>query len=222
MRKVLAAVAVCTLLLMCTAVNAAIVSEDIAYWYWINPGSEVGYIFNPTQQQLESILPDLVLKVQQTVYDPVQSAQILARDGHPVQDGGYLYAYSVTNLNWTEGLTGFRVNWQVQPLYVATSNRVTPSWWSVNNNASYPEWLCSPTDVAGIAPGESVGGFWAVAATGADGECDASAASITIGDGPQLWLTGGKTTGPLLPDPAPIVTLAAGLAGMGLTRLRRR
>jgi len=201
--------------------QAAVVSEDVAYWYRLSDQSPVLTVFNPDADWLQSNLGYLLIKVQQTVYDPEQSAQILQRDGQSPAAAGFLYAYSVTNLNWDDGVTGFRVDWQVESLFTTVSNRVTPSGWSVNAASTVPEWLYTPTTDYGIAPGETVGGLWALALTGQDQIVSAGAASLAE-DGSDLpyWIAG-QTTAPV-PDPAPMTTVLMGLGGLGLTRLRRR
>lgn len=203
------------------AAHAAVISEDIAYWYTTTEDSALLSIFNPDADWLQANLGNLIIKVQQTVYDPVQTEQILSRDGQKAGTTGYLYAYSVTNLNWEEGLTGFRVEWPIESLFTTVSNRVTPLGWSVNTSAATPEWSYNPATTYGIAPGETVGGFWAVAATGEDRVGSAGAASLAIGPNDiPYWLIG-QTTVPV-PDPAPIATMLVGLSGLGLTRLLRR
>lgn len=200
--------------------QAAVISEDVSYWYWLQDQS-IATVFNPDSVWLQANLGYLIIKVQQTVYDLEQSAQILERDGQTPPAAGYLYAYSVTNLNWDDGLTGFKVDWGVESLFTTVSKRVTPSGWNVNLLSSTPDWYYSPTSDYGIAPGETVGGFWALASTGEDRVVSASAASITAGGIEVPYWIAGQTTGPV-PDPAPITTMLMGLSGLGLTRLLRR
>lgn len=225
MRRLLAVAALCALLLGCMAAqdaaHAAIIGEDIAYWYQLADTSPVQTVFNPSLQWLTDNRDFLLIKIQQTVYDPVQCAEILTRDGQNVVNG-YLYAYSVSNLNWNEGITSFSVNWAVQPLLVTKSSRTTPSFWSVNGGVTYPEWVSTPSNIPGIAPGETVGGFWAVSDIGNDQVgVGAVVGSITTPLGTSSYMLG-ETSGPMVPDPASILTLAMGMAGFGLTRVLRR
>ncbi len=147
---------------------AGILNEDVAYWYWADDEKTiVETIFNPSSAQLKQIRSKLLIKVQQTVYDPETTAQILN------QANGYLYAYSVTNLGWmpdANGLIIFGVEWgDAVPTLVTVSNQ-TPSGWlpttfSVSQgdpfNGPAWQWMGAP-NVPGLTIGQTVGGFWAV------------------------------------------------------------
>lgn len=206
-------------------VDSGVVSEDVSYWYMDN--DTVQTIFNPSTQWLDEWIPTgaVLLKVQQTVYDEVYCAALLGLQGEADPNNpGYLYAYSVTNINWGNpfysGLSRFEVYWDIEPLLVTTSARQTPAGWQADDSAGYPawDWTLLP-NTPGLLPGETVGGLWAVAPAGPDDVVDAGA-QMVIGD--CIVPIMGQTTGPVVPAPASVVTLLTGLAGLGAMRIRKR
>lgn len=231
MKNIRLFVAALTLILLATSASyAGTISEDVYYWFrTVDGGSDSQR--NPTDEWLKLNVSNLLVKVQQTVYDQESTLAILNRNnaGEGTQNSGFLYAYALTNLNVGDpadfadmGITSFHVDWAT-PYYATVSSRQTPVGWVVdttsNAASSGPTWKWTPVD-PGLLPGETVGGFWAVSNVGVDGECNAG---IIHGGpfGPSGW--SGKTTGPMAPEPGAFVSLFAGLAGLGLTvRLRKR
>lgn len=218
------ALAIVALLILASISNAAILSEDVAYWY-VN-GSNLDTKFNPTSDWLDQMTAAgaLRVKVQQTVFDAVQTQSMLQRNGDGVHTG-YLYAYTVSSLNvgnaddpadW--GITRFSADWAPAPLYVTTSRQTLPDW-VVDTSTTKPAWKWTSATNPGIMPGESVGGFWAVSNISVDGRVSANV--VHIGPFGPGTLTG-ETTGPVIPDAPTFVSLAAGLMGLGLTRRLRR
>ncbi len=193
---------------------ANVISEDVTYWYKTDPNNMLQWIVNPTTEQLEPLLPYLLIKVQQTVYDQTQSAEILGAQNIQCPRGGYLYAYSVTNLNYAPGINRFAVSWGVAPLLVTTS-RATPGYWLVDNNSLVPEWYSIPCNIPGIYKGETVGGFWAVANTGVDERVLAIVGSACISGNVECLY--GETSGPTVPEPTSILAL---IAGTSILRMR--
>lgn len=217
--------AVIIILLAKSAMHAGTISEDVTYWFKTANGTST--IMNPSSDWLKLNTASLLVKVQQTVYDQIQSQAML--NGNSPNEGanhpGYLYAYSVTNLNvgdWTSltdrGITNFHVDWGTS-YYATVYHAQTPNGWVVDTSVTGgPSWKWTPVD-RGLMPGGTVGGFWAVSNVGVDGECTASI--IQAGPNGQIgW--NGKTTGPC-PEPGAIVSLLAGFGGLGvMVRLRRR
>ena len=202
---------------------ADVIHEDVAYWYMDNDGIGTRTEFNPNWLWLEQNTNKLLVKVQQTVYDKAQSSTILYRNGNGVVDG-FLYAYSVTNLNVGDptdladmGITNFAVDWSVAPTLVTTSKQTLPSW--VVDSPTQPSWKWTSTVDPGILPGETVGGLWAVSNTGFDGYVTAYA---NHGGSLNPSRLGGLTTGPIVPDAPTFISLAGGLMGLGLVRRFRR
>lgn len=220
----LTSLAVAALFMTASVSHAAILSEDIAYWY-IN-GTNLDTSFNPSAEWLSQMKDTLVVKVQQTVYDQAQTLSLLNRNhsGDGTSHPGFLYAYTVSNLNLGDsndmadmGITNFAAAWTPTPLFVTTSAQ-TPILWQVDTSSSTkPAWKWTSATIPGILPGESVGGFWAVSNISVDGHINANA--VHVGPLGRETLTG-KTTGPL-PDAPSILSLATGLLGLGLTRKRR-
>lgn len=215
------------IVVLLTAVSvsyAGVLHEDVAYWY--TNGSQTLTEFNPNTDWLNLNVDRLLVKVQQTVYDQASTKTILFRNGNG-QVNGYLYAYSVTNLNVGDasdlediGITKFAVGWTTAPILVTTAKQIVPGW--VVDTAPQPSWKWTNAVDPGILAGDTVGGFWAVSNTGEDGYIDAHATHV----GPlgPHDITG-RTTGPkdpIVPDAPTFLSLAAGLIGMGLTKLRRK
>ena len=214
--------AVVVLLTMASASYASVIHEDIAYWY--QDGSSILTLFNPSTDWLNQNTGRLLVKVQQTVYDEAQSRTILYRNGNGLVNG-FLYAYSVTNLNVGDamdladmGITKFAIDWAVAPTFVTTSKQTLPGW--VVDSPAQPSWKWTSTVDPGILPGDTVGGLWAVSNIGVDGVTNAHATHVGPLD--PHYLTG-KTTGPqLVPDAPSFASLAAGLIGFGAWRRRRK
>lgn len=218
--------------------GSGILSEDVSYW-WYNTATglvETTFTTDPefSLAWLDERRDVLRIKVQQTVYDRDTTSQILEENGDEVpENGGYLYAYSVTNLGWIEGIgTGgvksFGVNWgTVQPLLVTIDHIQTNSYWTptqYQGNPHGPMWLWQPStqSLPGIRIGSTVGGFWAVAPTGNDMIVDAAVGNST--DPQNIIYTIGKTTGPdpTTPEPSSVLVLGAGVAGLVVHMRRRR
>mgnify|MGYP005840908873 CR=1 FL=1 len=226
-RKLITAGLVGALLLgAMTACSAAVISEDVSYWYRADDGSLLTE-FNPAAEWLSTNLPRLLIKVQQTVYDVASCNAILERAGQKDKEYiGYLYSYTVTNLDWGDladpterGLTKFTVNWgSVAPQKVTVSAQ-TPAKWIVDTSVTDPAWVWNDPVLAGLLTGESVGGLLAVGPVAPDGVVTA-VADRSGPDSIALQLVG-QTTGPVT-DPASIVTLMSGIVGLAATRLRRR
>lgn len=213
--------------------SAAVISEDVAFWYQIGSGPVLTQ-FNPSTDWLGENANSLLVKVQQTVYDQTSTALILTANGDDPNtfQGGFLYAYSVTNIDWRQavesnGIQAFGVNWGPSvPLLVTTDQRQLSPYWLPEYDPPGseapmvgPAWLWRPSQpISGLLPGETVGGFWAVAQTGEDGILDGVMATGEIDVEPiLLW---GKTTGPV-PEPSGIIALACGLGGIGVIWRRR-
>jgi hypothetical protein len=221
----------CLTCLMVAALAAAFVParamtlhEDVSYWY--EDGDQILTTFNPSTDWLAENIPTgrVLVRVLQTVYDPVSTFSILKRNGDGQDHPGYLYSYTVTNLDVGDpddltdmGITEFVVSWDIAPAYV-TIARHAPLGWAVDNESSEePAWKWTGTG-EGILPGDTVGGFWAVASTGADRVVDAS--TVHTGGANPRTVTG-KTTGPT-PEAPTVLSLAAGIVGLGVLRRTRR
>lgn len=229
-KTALAFFAAALLLSAVAGAQAGAISEDVAYWFW-QENQTVGTIFNPDSAWLSANLSRVILKVQQTVYDIESTALILAANGDEPPAGGYLYAYSVTNIGWFEsfasgGLTAFAVDWGFQPLMVTVDRKQqptgawTPSYMFLNYSppdVSGPGWTANIAGGgSGILPGSTVGGFWAVAPTGQDRVVMAAGAT---GDflTQEGWRLVGHTTGPV-PEPVGLLTLSMGAAALALRK----
>lgn len=217
--------AVVVLLAMACASYASLLHEDVAYWY--RDGDQILTQFDPTAQWLESWIPTghVLLKVQQTVYDDVSTLSILKRNGNGTNHPGYLYAYSITNLNLGNpddladmGITNFAVNWDTAPTFVTVSRATLPGWAADTSVATGPAWKWTGAVDPGVMPGETVGGFWAVSNVSVDGQVNAGAVHV---GGLGAETLNGRTSGPI-PDAPTWLALVSGLAGLGLTRRLRR
>lgn len=210
--------------------HAGAISEDVAYWYWLEDQS-IGTIFNPDSSWLSANLSRVALKVQQTVYDIESTALILTANGDQPPAEGFLYAYSVTNIGWFDsfaggGLTAFVVDWGFVPMLVTVDHKQqpagawTPGYVFLNYSppdVSGPGWTANVAGGgSGILPGSTVGGFWAVAPTGEDRVVGAAGAT---GDylSQEAWQLIGQTTGPV-PEPIGMLTLAMGAGALALRR----
>lgn len=208
------------LILAASVSFAGVIHEDVAYWWLDNQNLKT--IFDPSTAWLNEHLDSIQIKVQQTVYDLSYSRTLLARNGD-ANVTGFLYAYSVTNLNCGDasdltdmGLTSFKANWSIAPTYVTVSKQ-TPAGWAVDALASVPTWKWTSSVDPGILPGETVGGFWAVSNVNNDGVI--SATTVHVGGlGTDL---DGETTGPV-PDASSLSVLLTGLAGLGMLKIRRK
>ena len=217
-------ITVILILLATTASYAGTISEDVTYWFKTTNGTDS--IMNPSTDWLRLNDANLLVKVQQTVSDQATTLASLNRlspdegTNHP----GYLYAYSVTNLGVGDpanladmGITSFHVDWRTS--YYATVSHQTPSGWVVDSSVpGGPTWKWTPVD-PGLLPNETAGGFWAVSNVGVDGECTSKIIHLAGLGSTDIY---GRTTGPC-PEPGSIVSLFAGIAGLGLTvKLRRK
>ena len=224
LRSTAAAVLAAALLVGALAcANAGAISEDVAYWYWLEDQS-IGTIFNPDSGWLSANLSRVVLKVQQTVYDIESTALILTANGDQPPAEGFLYAYSVTNIGWFDsfaggGLTAFAmlvtVDHKQQPAGAWTPGHVFLNYSPPDVNG--PGWLANVAGGgSGILPGSTVGGFWAVAPTGEDRVVGAAGAT---GDylTQEAWQLIGQTTGPV-PEPVGLLTLAMGAGALAIRR----
>jgi len=217
-------VIVVVLVIAFAPVHAVTLHEDVAYWY--TEGDQILTIFNPSTDWLAENIPTgrVLVKVQQTVYDPVSTLSILKRNGDGTNHPGYLFSYTVTNLNVGNpddlsdiGITKFAVDWDMDPLY-ATVARHAPLGWVVDTEAGpSPAWKWTGAG-PGLLPGNSVGGFWAVADTGVERVTIANGLHVV---GPQQFVISGDTTGPA-PEAPTVLSLATGVVGLSVVRRFRR
>ncbi|GEM_PF-1263089 len=214
-----------------TALAQPVISEDVAYWYRLNGGT--GTIFNPSSSWLAANASALQIKVQQTVYDQEYTETLLAANGLPAVPGGYLYAYTMTNIGWTEsvpfgGAYGVAIDWGLEPLLVAVDVSAAAAGWAGTPPYSKaegglvdgPVWIQQPGG-QNLTPGSSVGGLWAVSQYGQDTYITAGVAAGY--DDPDCVMIWGGTTGPIVPEPSSLAALASGLlAAAPLVRRRSR
>ena len=219
----------CAITIGCMALTGAyagVLSEDVAYWY-LELGAP-STVFNPGTEWLDEWIPtgDVLLKVQQTVYDEEYCNGLLDRNWPGEGDvdyEGYLYAYSVTNINWgdpatSNGVVRFMVDWMVTPQLVTTSRVQTPDGWAVDGSIDDPTWIWTDANEPGLLPGQTVGGFWAVGPVGPDTIVDGWAELENPPSPEMIW---GKTTGPVA-EPMSLAVLLGGTAALGLRRIRLR
>jgi hypothetical protein len=194
-------------------------SEDVIYWYHDAEMQRVSWTMNWNVIQGNDVP---LVKVQQTVYNQEYTALLKEWQMIPTDVNGYLYAYSVSNLNVLErvpdpgkpgtfissGIKEFHVNWAVSAVKVTTSPE-TPATWNASSLLSSPTWTYQGSG-SGMLPGETVGGFWAFASTGNDG---LTPAVIKAGANSSIEIQG-MTTGPIVPEPGGIAVLLSGMAGM--------
>lgn len=229
----LAVLAAALLLTGVCAAQATVLRVDFAYWYWDDSG-QIATEFNPTSSWVQDYLSRIVIKVQQTVYSEDVTAIVLADNGEaPPVPQGFLFSYTVTNINWFDAKTGggvkaFGVNWgSISPLLVTTSQSQTPLQWQGVSGSTLipgfngPVWYVDPSDATGIKIGSTVGGFWAVSPTGNDGTVPAAVISGLIGSDNSLILVG-QTTGPTVPEPASLIALGFGAGALMINIVRRR
>ena len=212
------------LMVACIPACAGMLHEDVAYWY--RDGDRLLTVFNPSTDWLGENIPigRVLVKVQQTVYDPVSAISILARNGDGTDHVGCLYSYTVTNLNVGNlddpadmGITAFAVDWSVAPLYVTVARHAPIGWVVDTESPSQPAWKWTGT-TPGLLPGSTVGGFWAVTSIGAERVVDATAVHVVECNSEALR---GRTTGPVPEAPA-ILALATGIIGIGVGASTRR
>jgi hypothetical protein len=218
----LCALLVAVVLLAAASVSyAGLIHEDISYWY--KDGNAVLTQFNPSTDWISAHIPNLLAKVQETVFDADGAMAMLSGNGDGTAHPGCLYAYSITNLgvgSWIDpdkGLTGFALDWNPACVKYVTVDKATLPMWTVDD-PSKPSWKWTGSGSYCLRPGETIGGFWAVSNVSVDGEVSASATHTGI-NAPETF--SGRTTGPV-PDAPTFLSLFAGLASLGLTRIRRR
>lgn len=197
-----------------------VISEDVMYWYHDAETQKVSWTMNWSEIQGNDVP---LVKVQQTVYNQEYTALLKEWHTIPVELDGYLYAYSVSNLNVLEripdpgkpgmfinsGIKEFHVNWALPAITVTTSVE-TPDTWDPFYLSTGPTWMYRGNG-PGMLPGETIGGFWAFADTGNDGLTPARIKAGTNGS-IEFW---GMTTGPaVLPEPGGVAVLLSGMAGM--------
>lgn len=197
--------------------------EDLVYWYQTE--NEQGQPFVDTAFSLDGIdFDDILVAVQQTVYDESDTADILESAGKPAV-GGYLYAYTVWNYAWhldSGGITAFKVDWgSVIPRLVTIGEGTTGDWLAVVDG---PRWVWTAyPGTSGITVDSAT--FWAVAGTGDETWVPAIAATgTTYQVDPENWdiLMGNTiTTGPV-PEPGNILTILLGVSGLAFGRFRKR
>lgn len=215
---------VAALLVAFVPAHAVTLHEDVSYWY--EDGDDILTIRNPAPDWLAGNMPTgrVLVRVQQTVYDPVSTFSILKRNGDGESHPGYLYSYSVTNLNVGDpddltdmGITKFAVNWGITPAYVTIARHASLGWAVDDDSPAKPAWKWTGTG-EGILPGNTVGGFWAVANVGTDRWVNAS---VIHAVGIDLRTLPGETSGPT-PEAPTFLSLAAGIVGLGVVRRTRR
>lgn len=219
--------AIILVLFAASASHALVLSEDNTYWYRNDSGG-ISTILNPDSKWLNDMVPTdrILVKVEQTVYDMQESAEMLEGNGDGVHPG-FLYVYGVTNIGMgvrndpaDRGITEFSVHWGSNPLYMSTDQAQVKSAWVVDDTASVPTWKWTDDLGQGIVKGSGVVGFWAVSNVGVDGVIRASIVQAGPG-GPTSWY--GTTTGPFVPEPGAYVSLLTGIGGLGLmVRMRGR
>lgn len=201
---------------------AGVLSDYICYWVRTGDGS-IDTIVNPDTADwtwLRQNWSSVILRVQQTVYDPESTATLLATSDLTAPEGSFLFSYSVSSIGWfdsisTGGLKSFAVDWGFMPVMTAKSKWHTPANWTASSSESGPVWTWVPPvedpDAPGLLPGSSVGGFWALANTGDTCVTDCS---VTSGEEPggELVLFG-KSIAPV-PEPAGVLALVVGFVGL--------
>jgi len=212
---------------MASIASAGVLNEDVSYW-WNNNGT-VQTSVDPDSAWLnqQTIAGTLLVKVQETVYDQASTQVLLARNDPAASfPGGYLYAYSLTNLGVGDasnpvdnGITQFSVNWQVAPEFV-TISRQTLQGWTVT---STPAWTWVDENPTGLLPGDTAGGLWAISKISVDGVATAS----VFYDASGGQTISGQTTGPVpglqsTPEPSGLLALVSGFVGLLTGVLRKR
>lgn len=216
-----------TILLLGASVSqAGLLHQNIAYWY--RQDGELRTEFNPTKEWLDNIIPtgQAIMSVQQIIYDEVSTSSILRRNGNGTSHMGFLYAYSITNLNAGEidgvddtGIKTFAANWACSPVFVTVSRQNVANWVVDTTVPSTPAWKWIGSGDSGISPGETVGGFWAI--SNVSTTCESGASAVCVSKTGQEILVG-RTLGPVsAPDPASFATLATGLVGLAFMRRLR-
>ena len=218
--------AVTVLIMLFGVFSAAIagtpISDNVSYWY--SNGSSVSTVFDPGSEWLSQNSSNLLLRVEQTVYNADDTASILSENDITAPTGSYLFSYSVTNLGWkpsSSGLTGFAVNWGFQPLLVTTDiTQTVPSWdpeyyynTDISTSVDGPAWIWKPAkSVHGLLVGSTVGGLWALSPTSNTGA--ASAVSFTGNVITNPSFIAGQTTAPIVPEPASLLAMLTGVVGI--------
>lgn len=208
------------LLLSASISEASLLQQCTAYWY--RNGDQIVTQFNPSTEWLNDMIPtgQILMSVQQAVYDPVSTFSILKRNGDGTSHTGFLYAYSITNFSMGDsdiendmGLTEFKVDWTPAPVYVTVARSSLPDWVVDTTVSDRPAWKWMGNLTPGVRPGETVGGFWAVSNVSVSGELQATTLC-------GLDAFAGRTVGPV-PEPASFATLVMGIVGLGLKKRLR-
>ncbi|MEI6511696.1 MAG: PEP-CTERM sorting domain-containing protein [bacterium] len=243
MRLTLVFAAVLSLLL--TTAYARVIHEDNIYWMLCEGKDDISFVatngdgevdqfvfemlMNPTQAQLEENAGRLVIKIEETVYDKSESLAMLNREGIQNAPSGFLYTYTVANLNLhyldnnsTEvplDINSFHAYWGVPSLgtYVVRPNVPPQIGWNPTN-PSPPAWEAVGFNYM-VPRGSSVGGLWAV--SNSDNDVVIPADIDVIINGKKV-LVHGWTTGPV-PEPSSISALLIGGTFIaGILRRKRR
>ena len=131
------------------------------------------------------------------------------------------YRYYVTVYNNTDPLLNAHVRYFDLELIPATDLVSPPNWSAWVLSPWFVEWSVGPswTDwPKGIPPGQSLGGFKATSSLPPGGIQYWGSATNALGD---YFFTGTMVPTPI-PEPSSLLALGCGLAGVGLSTLRRR
>lgn len=197
---------------LATGTWANILHEDNIYWLnTVDANGRQNILINPTTADLQREAPNLLFKIEETVYDIQQSMALQARAGVTNPVAAFLYTYTVANLGSANGdISMFQADWNAG---------LALNWYVVRpNNAVWqakvpaPSWGSIVAGVNDVMPGSSVGGLWALSLNSDD---SLVTASLTV-DGRVVK---GWTTGPV-PEPTTVASIIVGAAM--LLGLRRR
>lgn len=229
MKRITPILIVVVMILAAVPVQAAgVLSENICYWCRMGDGS-IDTVINPDSAKwtwLQQNWSNVLLKVQQTVYDPETTVTLLGTSGYTAPQGSYLFSYSVSNISWldsidTGGLKSLVVDWGFAPVMVMESKWQTPVYWTAGSSEIGPVWTWVPPaeepSAPGLLPGSTVGGLWALANTGQTCVADCSARTGEETGGITVF---GKTIAPV-PEPAGMLALVVGCVGLVVRRRGR-